>query len=388
MTVATDPTRERFVAEAEAAVAEAVAPSADKVDRDAIFPSDSITALKRRHLLGAMVPTELGGGGATLVEISRVIEVLAAACASTAMVYAMHQIQVACLVRHGSTPELRAFLRRVADEELLLASATTEAGIGGDVRSSLCAIERHDDRFRLTKEASVISYGLDSDAILVTARRDPEAAISDQVIVVVEREPDTLEYRGTWDTLGFRGTCSLGFLLKTEGPVYNIVPDSYADVSAQTMLPTSHVVWSHVWLGITNSAIDKARAYIREQARKTPGITPPGALRLAEAVEVWHQFRALVHGTARDYQEQLADPDALSGIGFAVRMNNLKLSSSTLVVDIVGRALHVCGIAGYREDSPYSLSRELRDAYGAALMVNNDRIYARTAQMLLIAKDL
>jgi len=69
-------------------------------------------------------------------------------------------------------------------------------------------------------------------------------------------------------------------------------------------------------------------------------------------------------------------------------MNNLKLSSSALVVDIVGRALHVCGIAGYREDSPYSLSRELRDAYGAALMVNNDRIYARTAQMLLIAKDL
>ena len=65
-----------------------------------------------------------------------------------------------------------------------------------------------------------------------------------------------------------------------------------------------------------------------------------------------------------------------------------KWEGDTLVVDIVGRAMQVCGIAGYREDSPYSLSRELRDAYGASLMVNNDRIYARTAQMLLIAKDL
>ena len=75
-------------------------------------------------------------------------------------------------------------------------------------------------------------------------------------------------------------------------------------------------------------------------------------------------------------------------MGFAIQMNNLKLSSSTLVVDIVGRAMQVCGISGYREDSPYSLSRALRDAHGAALMVNNDRIYNTTAQMLLIAKDV
>lgn len=370
------------------AVAETIARTADRVDRDASFPADSMKSLKDRRLLGAMIPVEHGGRGATLSEVGRVVEIISGACASTAMIYAMHQIQVACLVRHGATPELTDFTRRVANEQLLLASATTEAGVGGDVRTSLCAVERQGERFAIVKEASVISYGLDCDAILVTARRDAEAAASDQLIMIVERRPDSLEHRGTWDTMGFRATCSLGFLLRGEGPLGNIVPEPYADVSAQTMLPTSHTLWSHVWLGIANSSVGKAREYVREKARKEPGVTPPGALRLAETVDIWHEFRSLVHGTTRDYEERMNRRDEISGLGFAVRMNNLKLSSSRLVVDIVGRALQVCGIEGYREDSRYSLSRELRDAYGAPLMVNNDRIYANTARLLLVAKDL
>ena len=73
-------------------------------------------------------------------------------------------------------------------------------------------------------------------------------------------------------------------------------------------------------------------------------------------------------------------------MGFALRMNALKTSASTLVVDIVGRAMTICGMAGYRNDSELSLTRQLRDAYGAALMVNNDRILGASAQMLLVHK--
>jgi acyl-CoA dehydrogenase len=56
------------------------------------------------------------------------------------------------------------------------------------------------------------------------------------------------------------------------------------------------------------------------------------------------------------------------------------------VVEIVGQAMTICGMAGYRNDSAVSLTRQLRDAYGAALMVNNDRILAASAQMLLVHK--
>jgi acyl-CoA dehydrogenase len=68
-------------------------------------------------------------------------------------------------------------------------------------------------------------------------------------------------------------------------------------------------------------------------------------------------------------------------------MNSVKTITSTLVVDVVSRSLLICGIVGYSEGTPYSLGRHLRDAYGAALMVNNDRIFANTSQMLLVHKD-
>ena len=56
-----------------------------------------------------------------------------------------------------------------------MASATTEVGVGGDLRSSLCAVEVDGDRFRLTKKAPVISYGEAADDILVTCRKSPDA---------------------------------------------------------------------------------------------------------------------------------------------------------------------------------------------------------------------
>jgi acyl-CoA dehydrogenase len=78
------------------------------------------------------------------------------------------------------------------------------------------------------------------------------------------------------------------------------------------------------------------------------------------------------------------DPDRLSALGFAIAMNSLKVSSSTLVVDVVRQSMIICGLASYRMDTPYSLGRHLRDSIGASLMVNNDRIMGNNAQMLLV----
>jgi acyl-CoA dehydrogenase len=153
------------------------------------------------------------------------------------------------------------------------------------------------------------------------------------------------------------------------------------------MLPVSHILWSSVWLGLATSAVDKARQFVRAEARKKPGVTPPSALRLAELIGQLQRMEELVRGTARRYDEVCDDLEALESMGFAITMNSLKVSSSTLVVDIVNRAMTICGMAGYREDSPFSLGRILRDAHGAAVMVNNDRINSNTAQMLLIYKD-
>jgi len=46
----------------------------------------------------------------------------------------------------------------------------------------------------------------------------------------------------------------------------------------------------------------------------------------------------------------------------------------------------ICGISGYRNDSKHSLGRQLRDAYGAALMVNNDRILGQSSTMQIVLR--
>ena len=367
---------------------EIAGPAAADVDRSARFPSEALEALRSESLLSVLVPTELGGLGCTVGDVADIVFELGKHCASTAMVYAMHQIQVASLVRHGRSVFFRDYLTDVVGRQLLLASATTEIGVGGDVRSSVCTVERVETGgIRLEKMAPVISYGAYADGILATARRSPESPPNDQVLVLCRAPGLTLEPISGWDTLGFRGTCSLGYRLVAQGEADLILDDPYGDISSQTMLPVSHILWSSVWLGLATAATDKARHFVRTEARKKPGVTPPSALRLAELIVQLQRMEELVRGTAQRYDQMSDDSDALAGMGFAVAMNSLKVSTSTLVVDIVNRAMTICGMAGYREDSPHSLGRILRDADGAAVMVNNDRINSNTAQMLLIYKD-
>lgn len=364
--------------------------AAGDVDRDARFPSEGIGALKELKLISAYVPNEWGGMGLDVIQISRICEVLGQYDGSVAMIYAMHQIQVACVVHHAqSSNYFRAYLTELVQQQRLIASATTEIGIGGDLRSSICAIEIEGDRFHLVKKAPVISYGAHADDILVTCRRSAEAPASDQVHVLVRKDNYQLEPISGWDTLGFRGTCSSGFVLTANGSPEQVLPVPFAEILSQTMHPYSHIVWGSLWLGIATDAVNHARGFVRAEARRNPSIPPTSALRLAEVDIVLQGMRNNISVAVTDYHRILAEgkPEAFDGFGFAIRTNNLKLASSTLIVDIVSRALLICGISGYRNDSKFSLGRHLRDAYGAALMVNNDRIMNHNATMLLTLRE-
>ena len=363
---------------------EVVAVHADAVDRDARFPAEAFEALRGEKLLSCYVPAEFGGLGLDITQVSAICEALGRYCASTAMIFAMHQIQAACVVHHGTgSAFFRDYLREMAARQTLLASATTEMGIGGDVRSSLCAARVVDDHFILEKNAPVISYGEMADAILVTARRSEDAAKNDQVLVLVRKEDALLKRLSEWDTLGFRGTCSPGFELKSIGRAEQIFPVPYAEIHARTQHPFAHIVWASLWVGIAADALYRARQTVRAEARKNPGVTPINATRLAEADLVLNTMKSTLQATLADYQRALANgaEEAFGNFAFAIRVNNLKLTASQMVVDIVMRAMMICGIQGYRNDSKLSLGRHLRDATGAALMVNNDRILGQNAMM-------
>lgn len=357
------------------------------VDAEARFPFEAFEAIKRERLLGIMIPKELGGEGAELAEIAELCAELGQACASTAMIFAMHSIKVSSLVTHGCESAWhRNFMTQIVDQQLLLGSATTEAGIGGDMRNSICAIASDGGQFTLTKNASVISYARECDAILVTARRSEDVMSSDQIMAVVLRAQYTLENTHSWDTMGMRGTCSEGFVLRCKAPDEQIFPHAFADIAAQSMLAMAHLMWASAWYGVSADAVTRAQAFVRSEARRKPGVLPLGAVRLSRAATLLQDLQSTIQCGIQQYESLKQDHDKLSTMAFSVAMNTIKLGASQTATAIVQECLMITGIAGYRNDTKFSVARHLRDILSAQLMVHNDRIEANNANLLLAGK--
>jgi acyl-CoA dehydrogenase len=376
----------RNLIEAARRAAKIAAQNATDVDEKARFPREAFAALKDEHLMGIMIPKALGGEEAPLRDVAEICMLLAQACSSTGMVYAMHQIKASSLVTHGQDTEFhRAFQRRVVAEQLLLGSATTEGGgVGGDLSSSVCGVVASGDTFTLEKEGCLISYGEQSDAILITARKSPEAPASDQVMAVLTKEQYSLQKTQVWNTMGMRGTCSDNFTFKGKAPLDHVMTKPFAEIAGQSMLAYAHILWGATWYGVASDACARAENFVRAEARRRPGVTPPGALRLAELFSELNKMRALVLTSIETYENARKDIDTLSGLGFVVAMNSLKISAAQMVESIVSDAFLICGIHGYRNDSPFSLARHMRDALSAKIMINNDRILGNTSNLLAI----
>jgi acyl-CoA dehydrogenase len=361
--------------------------TAAMVDREAIFPEKAFQSAREQRLLSIMVPTELGGEGVDLSEVLDVCYMLARSCASTAMIFAMHQIMVAILVRHArSNPFHARLLRRISSEQLLLASSTTEGQGGGDLRTSACAVDTHGPRIELTKRATVLSYGTQADVILITARRAADALPSDQVLIAFVKSDYQLEPILNWDALGMRGTCSGGFNFKGEGDCAQIIGVPFQQIQSNTMMPVAHLTWSAVWTGIAAAAVDRARRQIRASTRRSAGTPPPGLVSLSRAQMSLLSLQATVKYALRMFESIANSEKEYDSIDFQNSLNLLKVQASEMATAIVIGSLQACGLAGYRNDGEFSISRQLRDVMSAPVMINNERILVNTAPASMLTE--
>lgn len=356
-------------------VAAIAARHADDVDTQGRYPHEAMRAVRDGRLLGVMVPEAFGGEGLAVGPVVDICYRLGRSCASSAMIYAMHQTKAACLVRHGvGNAWQEGFLRRMAAEQLLLASSTTEGKNGGNVRSSDAPIEPEGARVRFRRDATVMSYGAQADAIVTTARRSGDAVTSNQVLAVFAKEDYRLDLKGGWNTMGMRGTCSGGFALDATGEPDQVLETPYETIHGETMTPTAHLVWSGVWAGIAAAAVERAQFFTRKAARGAGGQLPPGAPHVVRAVATLGQLRGLIAAAVRRYEVALAQPALLASLDFQTGITLHKVEASEMAVATVMSALRACGLSGYRNDGEASVSRHLRDVLSSPLMINNDRI--------------
>lgn len=375
-----------LVARAKSVAAVAAGHALD-VDVTARFPAESFAAAKAQRLLGIMVPKALGGEGLSIGDVADVCYQLGQACSSTGMVYAMHQIKIACITRHmGTSLALQHLLRRLCAEQLLLASSTTEGQGGGNIRSSEAPIEPLDGgRISLERKASVISYGAYADGVVTTARRAADASASDQVLVALLKSDYTLTRLQGWNALGMRGTCSEGYMLKANAAADQVLPEPYETIHARTMVPSAHLLWGSVWTGIAASATTRAQAFIRNAMRHSNGQLPPGAPQFTKAMATLRTLRGMLCTSLRRYQQVMDDPQALASLDFQTMITLTKVEASELAASTVMSAMRACGLAGYRNDGDYTLGRHLRDVLSSPIMINNDRILSNLATPALMS---
>lgn len=370
-----------MVACAAAATAAVAAEHADSVDREGQLPLHALASLRAERLLGALVPRRFGGPELSFRQVANVCRTLAESCASTGLIFAMHQSQAAVAINHTADSEWHQhLLERMAREQSVIASSTTEGATGGAIRHSVCFLDDREDGLHLEKRGSVISYAQAADIFLISARRSPDAAPSDQRLVATLREQTTLTGSKPWNPIGMRGACTERFDLHAQCTKEQVFPDLFANAMSQTLLPTSHILLGSVWLGIAASAMSRARAFLRARNRAGAPLNPISNLRLAEGEALVQQMRGMIAANLSLYEGQHPGASATDRM---VSYNTLKVGAAELVVRATNIALRICGIKGYMEEGEFYLSRHLRDAHSATVMVNDDRILGSLSSVVL-----
>ena len=108
---------------------------------------------------------------------------------------------------------------------------------------------------------------------------------------------------------------------------------------------------------------------------------------LAQAVADLQAMRQMWQSVAADFDALGNNRRPLHGMHWALTFNNLKVKASEAAPKLVHQALQIVGIQGYKNDGPYAVGRHYRDVLSASLMISNERIQAKSADMLLVLKD-
>ena len=325
-------------------------------ERDAgdVFVAGHYDVLKRHKVFSALVPAELGGGGASHGAMCAFLRRLARFCPSTALALSMHQhVVAAALCNHRNGRPGRAMLERVAAGELVLVSTGAS-----DWMESNGRMERVAGGFRVSARKPFCS-GAPKGGVLVTSAPFEDPAEGWQVLhFPVPFSAPGVSLADDWHTVGMRATGSHSVILDEV-----FVPDEA--IALRRPRGQFHPAWNviltaamplimSVYAGVAEAAAEIAL----DQPKRRPG-ADPGLL--GELIN--HLTMAQL---AVDDMVRLArDLDCSMGLELTSAILARKTIAAEQVLATVGKAMEVTGGAGFYRG--LGLERLLRDVQGARL---------------------
>lgn len=360
-----------------------LASRAEAQDRAGRFSAADLADLRDAGLLGLMSPTRLGGSGAGFADYAEVAMALAAGSGATALVFNMHASVTGALAstpddvaRAMGVPEtffaMRDRVLTAAAEGAFYAVAMSERGAGSRLSAVTTTYEPVEDGFHVKGSKTFCSGAGFADAYLVAARN------GDKVSHLLVPDGPGVTVEETWDSLGMRGTGSHDLHLDVVAPDDSLLGgvEGLTLLLAQVMPQWLVASYAAVYVGVAQSAVDHACAYVAERGL---GRLPAVRARIGRADARVASTRLAVLEAARRVDEASGTPETNRWVWRA------KLLAGETAMEVSASMLEACGTAATRRGNP--LERIFRDARCGSLQPATSDVCADWLGLSALGRD-
>lgn len=359
-------------------VKERVEPRAAEIDAKGEFAWDIKQLFAENDLFGIPFPDEYGGLGLSFVTYVKVVEEVAKACASSALMIAVQELGALPIIIGGSDEQKQRWLPGLASGAKLAAYALTEPGSGSDAAGSMRTTARRDgDDYVLDGTKIWITNGGVADIVTVFAVTDATKGPNGISAFVVEQGTPGFTVGKLEKKMGIRGspTVELSFencrvpaanMLGAEGVGFKV---------AMKVLDKSRPGIAAQALGIAQGALDYAVDYTKQRVAFGKPISQQQGLQwmMADMKLEVEAARLLLYEAARKCDEDAADVTTWAAMA-KLKCGDVAMSVTTDAVQLLG---------GYGYSTEYPVERMMRDAKITQIYEGTQQI-----QRIVIARSM
>ena len=344
---------------------EVAAPLAPEIDRQGRFPSESVHALTEQGFPGLCLPVEFGGQGQTAAVFASVVEEIAHACGSTAMIYVMHVVAAQAIVASTTLSRRAKLLREIARGEHLTTLAFSESGSRSQFWAPMSKLIDNGDDCVISARKSWVTSANHADSFVSSAQSPGNALPAELTLYLLDPKSPGVRIASEFNGLGLRGNDSVPVDIESARVPQGDMLTNHGAGSEMTLgvlLPWFIVGTSAMANGLCRATVDRTTEHLSKHKFENTGShlrdLPNLRSRLAQMSVLTQQSRALL-GFA--LASMLAGDQQTP-----VLLMQARTASLSAAVDVTDLAMKTCGGAAFSKQLP--IDRLFRDARAGWVM--------------------